>query len=313
MAFFLALDIGGTKTDYLLADEIREFARVRTGTIKRMRTDASTAAANLDQALAELTALSGVSPRQITRTCIGTAGETVPLVTNWLREAFAFRVSGNLTLLGDVEIALDAAFQGGVGVLAMAGTGSNVAGRMPDGTLVTAGGWGPELADQGSGHKIGREGLRAAFLAKDEGRPTSLLDAVLKFWQLASIDLLVEYANSRPAPDFSRLTEIILHCASQGDAVAAEVLRREGEDLAWLVRVVIRRIQNSPGGSTLPSLAFTGSIMEKVQPVRDALIAAVRTEFPAIHTLDGVVDPVAGALWRARTGGFVEPTPSPQA
>ena len=68
MAYFLALDIGGTKTDYLLADETTELARVRTGTIKRMRTDAATAAANLDQALSELTALTGISPKAITRT-----------------------------------------------------------------------------------------------------------------------------------------------------------------------------------------------------------------------------------------------------
>ena len=299
MAYFLALDIGGTKTDYLLADETHELSRVRTGTIKRMRTDASTAATNLDQALAQLTALSGVSPQAITRTCIGTAGETVPLVTDWLREAFAARVSGDLLLLGDVEIALDAAFQGGIGVLAMAGTGSNVAGRMPDGTLVTAGGWGPELADQGSGHKIGREGVRAALLARDEQRPTLLLDAVLDFWQLTSLDLLIEFGNSRPAPDFSRLTEVVLRCAIAGDAVAAEVLRREGEDLAHLVRVVFRRI-HAAAPNTLPSLAFTGSIMEKVLPVRDALIAAVRSEFPTLHTLEGVIDPIAGALWRAR-------------
>ena len=299
MAHFLALDIGGTKTDYLLADDTRELARVRTATIKRMRTDASTAASNLDQALSQLTALSGVSPQAITRTCIGTAGETVPLVTDWLREAFAARVSGDLLLLGDVEIALDAAFQGGIGVLAMAGTGSNVAGRMPDGTLVTAGGWGPELADQGSGHKIGREGVRAALLARDEQRPTLLLDAVLDFWQLTSLDLLIEFGNSRPAPDFSRLTEVVLRCATAGDAVATEVLRREGEDLAHLVRVVFRRI-HAAAPHTLPSLAFTGSIMEKVLPVRDALIAAVRSEFPTLHTLEGVIDPIAGALWRAR-------------
>jgi N-acetylglucosamine kinase-like BadF-type ATPase len=188
----------------------------------------------------------------------------------------------------------------------MAGTGSNVAGRKADGTLVTAGGWGPELADQGSGHKIGREGLRAALLARDEQRPTMLLDAVLDFWQLASLDLLIEYGNARPAPDFSRLTEVILRCANQGDAVAAEVLRKEGEDLAWLVRVVVRRllaaVPNASAQPTLPAIAFTGSIMEKVQPVREALIAAVRTEFPAIQTLDGVIDPIAGALWRARTG-----------
>jgi glucosamine kinase len=299
MAYYLALDIGGTKTDYLLADETHELARVRTGTIKRMRTDASTAAANLDQALTQLTNHTGISPKAITRTCIGTAGETVPLVTDWLREAFAARVSGDLILLGDVEIALDAAFQGGIGVLAMAGTGSNVAGRMPDGTLVTAGGWGPELADQGSGHKIGREALRAALLARDQQRPSLLIGAVLKFWKLASLDLLIEYANSRPAPDFSQLTEIVLRCANQGDAVAAEVLRREGEDLARLVRVVLRRIHAASPGDA-PALAFTGSIMEKVEPVRAALIAAVHSEFPTLHTLDGVVDPILGALWRAR-------------
>ena len=34
---FLALDAGGTKTDYVLVDETRELARARTGTIKRMR------------------------------------------------------------------------------------------------------------------------------------------------------------------------------------------------------------------------------------------------------------------------------------
>jgi N-acetylglucosamine kinase-like BadF-type ATPase len=298
MAFFLALDVGGTKTDYILADETRELARVRTGTIKRMRIDAKTAAANLDQALAELTRSSGVAMHSIARTCVGTAGETVPLVTDWLRDAIGSRVSGELILLGDVEIALDAAFHGGVGVLAMAGTGSNVAGRAPDGTLVTAGGWGPALADQGSGHRIGLEALRAAFLAKDEGRHTSLLKAILEFWQLGSIEHLVEFANAHPSPDFSRLTELILQHANRGDEVAASVLRREGEDLGYLVRLVLRRLQ-----PTLPPLAFTGSILEKVQPVRDALIAALHKEFPAIQTLDGVVDPIAGAVWRARTGG----------
>jgi glucosamine kinase len=298
MAFFLAIDVGGTKTDYVLADDTRELARARTGTIKRMRTDAQTAAANLDQALTELTSATGIAMSTITRTCIGTAGETVPLVTDWLRESITTRVSGELILLGDVEIALDAAFHGGIGVLAMAGTGSNVAGRNAQGTLITAGGWGPALADQGSGHRIGLEALRASFLAKDEGRPTPLLDAILKFWDLASLDHLVEFANGRPAPDFSRLTELILDHANAGDPIAASVLRQEGEDLGWLVRLVLRQLPLNP----LPRLAFTGSILEKVKPVRDTLIASVQSEFPNLIAIEGVVDPIAGALWRARTG-----------
>ena len=315
MAFFLALDVGGTKTDYVLADDTRTLARVRTGTIKRMRTDADTAAANLEQALSELSALTGVSMHSVTRTCVGTAGETVPLVTDWLRAAIASRVSGDLILIGDVEIALDAAFQDGSGVLVLAGTGSNVAGRTHDGRLTTAGGWGPALADQGSGHRIGQEALRAAFLARDEGRPTQLLEAVLEFWQLAGIDLLIEHANSRPGPDFSSLTPLVLRHAQGGDKVAAAVLRREGEDLAWLVRLVLRRLQQSAlssGADTQlapPALAFAGSIMEYISPVREALIAAVRQEFPTIQALDGVIDPIDGALWRARTGHIPPPRP----
>jgi glucosamine kinase len=310
MAFFLAVDAGGTKTDVVLADETRELARVRTGTIKRLRTDAATATANLEAALTELTERTGISMQSITRTCVGTAGETVPLVKDWLRESITTRVGGELILLGDVEIALDAAFFGRPGVLAMAGTGSNVAGRTCDGRLTTAGGTGPALSDQGSGHRIGTEALRAMFLARDEGRATLLLEAVLEFWQLDSLDLLIEYANRQPAPDFSRLTEVVLRCAELGDAVAAAVLQREGEELGYLVRLVVRRLQKASAslGSSklreLPAIAFTGSIMERVAPVRSALIAAVRAEFPEIETREGVIDPIAGAVWRARRGDF---------
>jgi N-acetylglucosamine kinase-like BadF-type ATPase len=303
MSLFLALDAGGTKTDYVLADDTRELARVRTGTIKRMRTDAVTATTNLEAALADLTTASGIPMHTITRTCIGTAGNTVPLVADFLREQFTARVSGELILVGDVEIALDAAFHGGPGVLVLAGTGSNIAARLTDGTLTAAGGWGPALADQGSGHRIGHEALRAIFLAHDEGRTTELLAAITDFWQLDTADSLnhlVEFANRIPTPDFSRLTELVLRCATAGDPVAQSVLRKEGEDLAWLVRLILRRFNATP--ATLPSIAFAGSIMEKVAPVREALIAAVRQEFPTIQTLPGVVDPIDGALWRARTG-----------
>jgi N-acetylglucosamine kinase-like BadF-type ATPase len=305
MSLFLALDSGGTKTDYVLADETRELARVRTGTIKRMRVDAETARQNLDMALSELSAKTGFSMADVTRTCIGTAGESISLVRDWVQETFRAKVGGGLLILGDVEIALDAAFPGQSGVLVMAGTGSNVVGRTKDGLLVPAGGWGPALADQGSGHRIGHESLRAIFLAKDEERTTSLLPAVLDFWRLASLDRLVEFANSVPSPDFSTLTGVVCHCAEQGDEIALEVLRQQGEELAYLVRLVIRRLRVAARENTwTPPIAFTGSILENIPPVRNALIEAVQREFPSVNAPDQPVDPLQGALWRARTGNF---------
>ncbi len=301
MSLFLGIDAGGTKTDYALADETTVLARVRGGTIKRMRTDALTASTHLDEALRQLTLAASVDLRAVARTCIGTAGETVPLVVDWLRDALGARIGGALLVLGDVEIALEAAFPDEGGVVVIAGTGSNVAGRIKGDRVTTVGGYGPVLADQGSGHRIGQQALRAAFLALDEGRPTDLLEAILRFWKLASEEALIAYANSLPAPDLSTLTTPVLACAASGDQIASDVLRAQGVELAYLVRLMMRRLQRAAGSEHwTPPLAFTGSIVEHVPLVREALLADVRQEFPELAVREGVVDPIDGAIARAR-------------
>ena len=301
MAYFLALDAGGTKTDYVLADEHEILARVRTGTIKRLRADAETATRHLEEGLTRLSLESGISMQHVQSTCVGTAGETVALVTDWLRAEIQSRVRGDLLLLGDVEIALDAAFPGQAGILVLAGTGSNVAGRTHRGPIVTVGGWGPVLADQGSGHRIGHQALRAVALARDQSRPTALFEEVLAFWQLTSFDQLVEHANRSPLPDFSRLASVVVHTAERGDSLAQEILRQQGQELGEMVRALIPRLQATQDANFTPQLAFAGSIMENVSSVRNALVHTVQAEFPSAEVLAGVVDPVHGALWRART------------
>ena len=86
--------------------------------------------------------------------------------------------------------------------------------------------------------------------------------------------------------------------------IAREVLECEGRQLGYLVRLLIRRMRNTPGSEFfVPSLAFAGSIMKNVHPVRDALIADVHSEFPQTDAMLGVVDPIEGALLRAREVG----------
>ena len=311
MRYFLGVDAGGTKTEFVLGDETRELARVRTGTIKRMKAAETTTDATLRDGLTQLSALSGVSMSAIARCCIGTAGESVPLVVDWLRAAFGRYVGGELLLLGDVEIALDAAFFGKRGVLVLAGTGSNVAGRAANGKIVTAGGWGPAMADQGSGHFIGLEGLRRGFLAIDQRRSSRLLDAAKEHWNLASLGELIEFANSNPSPDYSRLAPLVVACAQTGDIVALEVLAQGGIDLAHLAGLVIEHLRSIEAVRAesieadakqfeLPGVAIAGSILERVLPVREAMRAALQKKYPGIVVADTPADPPAGALWNAR-------------
>ena len=168
MPFYLAIDAGGTSTRCLLADADRILARATTGSVKLMRVSEPEATARLHAVLDDAAATAGVSLGNITRTCFGLAGLTIPAVRAWATAAIAAKVSGPLLLLGDEEIALDAAFRGGPGILVIAGTGSNAIGRAPSGTLHGAGGWGPILGDEGAGYWIGLESIRAAFRAQDQ-------------------------------------------------------------------------------------------------------------------------------------------------
>jgi N-acetylglucosamine kinase-like BadF-type ATPase len=306
MQYFLGVDAGGTKTTFVVGDASRELARVQSGTIKRMKADAETTEANLRGALEELHGKTGVGWAEIVRCCIGTAGETVPLVVEWLREAFARHVGGELIIVGDVDIALDSAFFGKRGVLVLAGTGSNVAGRAATGETVTAGGWGPAMADQGSGHFLGLEGLRRGFLAIDERRRTRLLDGAQEFWKLGSMAELIQFANGNPAPEYSKLAPLVVAAAEQGDAVAQEVVEQGGADLAMLAGLVIEHIRALEAEAgvdfEVPAVALAGSILERAAPVRDALIAELRRRYAGITVMEKPADPPAGALWRARQG-----------
>jgi len=309
MPYFLAVDAGGTKTEFALADEERELLRVRTGAIQRQRVNEQVATQNLSDAIYQLETVSGVEMRSVSRCCVGTSGDTVPLIMSWMHEAFSRRVGGELLLLGDVEIALDACFHGGRGVLVLAGTGSNVAGRAGSGEIVTAGGWGPALADQGSGHFIGKEALRRGFLAIDQDDPaqqTTLLARAIQHWKLPSFAALIEHANGNPAPDFSTFAPLVVAAAAEGDPVAKDVLHAGGLDLAYLAGLVIKRIRKlesaANGSFAPPAIAVAGSILGKVPAVRDVLAESLRLTYPDIHVIETPADPITGALWRARRG-----------
>lgn len=301
MGLFLAIDAGGTKTRCLLADEKRVLARAATGTVKLMRVAEQEATARLRAMLAEVAGEAGVSLREAKRTCFGLAGLSGPAARTWATEGMAGLVGGELILCGDEEIALDAAFAGGPGILVIAGTGANAIGRGPDGKLVGAGGWGPVLGDEGSGYWIGLEAVRAALRAQGwiglAGEATGLLREIERQWGVGSIGELVAKGNERPGPDFSALAPLVARRAGDGDALAAEILERAGEELAELVALVFRKMDVAETG-----VAFTGSVLEHIGAVRAAMRLRLAVDVPEVHMGEAAVDPLDGALWRARHG-----------
>jgi N-acetylglucosamine kinase-like BadF-type ATPase len=265
-----------------------------------LRVSKEQAQENLCALLAEVARSSGVDLRQIAASCVGTAGLRLPQTDGWMREILSACAGGKIVVRGDEEIALDAAFPGGAGVLPMAGTGSNTLGRTSTGVRITVGGWGPALGDQASGYWIGHQGLRAAVRAKDFGQPTPILERVVTFWKAGSLSEVVNMAHA--APDFSLLAPLVVQCAEEGDAVAQEVLERGGRLLGEDAVEAFRQVRQLEPEQPMPSIALAGSILEKVAFVRGSLTETIHRALPTVEILPEVVDPVMGALWRARQG-----------
>jgi glucosamine kinase len=62
----------------------------------------------------------------------------------------------------------------------------------------------------------------------------------------------------------------------------------------------VRRLRALEPDSALPGIAFVGSILEKVAFVRESMIDTIRRSLPQVHVMPEAVDPIQGALWRAR-------------
>ena len=302
MAYFVALDSGGTKTECWLGDETQVLGRAVCGTVKLTRVGQEVATERLQRLLAEVSEQSRVALHDVTNTCVGIAGYTITEVREWAARVVGALVGGNVEVCGDEEIALDAAFRGGPGILVIGGTGSAVVGRCVDGTEFRAGGWGPGIGDEGSGYWIGKEALREAFRAMDMAHDgttgTGLVDAIRVAWGLKDVGEIVAFANSRPGPDFAALAPVVMRYAAGGDLVALNVLERAGVELGQQVAIVWRKMQAR--GETTAQVAYTGSVVEKIAVVSNRMRGWIEHSCAELHVIDGAVNAMEGAMWKAR-------------
>ena len=301
MAIYVALDAGGTKTQCWVADETRVLGRATGGTVKIMMAGEEMAAERLREVIFEASSAAGIDPKSVSRTCMGLAGISSESTRAWAERTLRGIVGGELDLCGDEEIALDAAFHGGPGLLVVAGTGSNIVGRCSSGEIVSTGGWGPVIGDEGSGTWIGLEAIRAGLRAHDRGVPTCLLREIEAHWELDDLGELIAKANERSRPDFAELAMVVARCAEGGDALAMSVLDRAGAELAEQVSLAAGKMRASGSAAgDANHVAFTGSVLEKIARVRRSMEEHLHAALPEAQVAQQAVESMEGALWRAR-------------
>jgi glucosamine kinase len=311
VAYYLGVDGGGSKTSCVVGDESALLATVTAGPSNITRVGGIRAREALHQAIREACAAAEITPRQLQRSCIGAAGVGRPEVADNVRKIVGEVISGEIEVVGDMQIALAAAFGAGPGVIVIAGTGSIAYGRDEQARTARAGGWGFAISDEGSAHWIGRAAVGALLQAADQageeqaGRdpvwPAAQLFREFKgVWRLDSLQQLARAANANP--DFAALFPTVLAAAESGDTVARGVMAQASRELAQLAGLVVRRLfpaQGSSVASAVP-MAMAGGVFRHSPMIRELFYNEVRATNRNIAVSSEVVDPVHGALQMAR-------------
>ncbi len=301
MPYYLGIDGGGTKTTCAVGDDSSVLATASAGPSNIVRVGEATTRESLHQAVRQACAAAGITPSQVLRTCVGGSGAARPELAAIVREFLAEMLSTPVDVVGDMQIALEAAFDQGPGVIVIAGTGSIAYGRDRQRKTVRAGGWGFAIGDEGSAHWIGRAAVIALLRASDQNEAagdSALAAALFRAWGVRSLSDLARAANSVPPPDFSALFPAVL---ATKDELAAQVLRSAGRELAQVADIAIGRLFAKAEPGPVP-VGMVGGVFRHAELVRQVFYNELRRLDPRAEVIPQVVEPVEGALRMARRG-----------
>jgi len=296
MALYLGIDGGGSKTACVVGDESTVLATAVAAGSNLLRVGEQQAREALHGAIRQACESAALSPAELRGTCAGIAGVARPDVQRTIQQFLAEMIPGNLEVVGDMEIALEAAFGEAPGVIVISGTGSIAFGRDSKGRTARAGGWGFAASDEGSGYWIGRRAIAALLRLRDEGGNSPLMHAIRKAWGVDTDEKFILALNAVPPPAFAELFPAVAAAAESGDPLAALVLAEAAGELAALGSVVARRLF---AGEAVP-VAISGGVFQRSASVRECFRAGLMAAVPGSSVRLELVDPVNGALMRAR-------------
>ena len=255
---FIAIDGGGTKTEFVLFNKDGEVLEHYIGG------GSNPNAFGVDAAVNELRrGLDALSAGEIGVSAIfgGIAGcgsaEIARTITAKLKKLYPV---SQITLTSDIENVISAAECGEDAIAVIAGTGSSVFAKC-GGALHRFGGWGYLYDRSYSGYDLGRDAIRATLAAEEgSGSKTKLcelIEARLGYRPTEALSKLYTMTTS----DVAALASDVLTAYDRGDAVAREIVTSAIKTLAHHIKTAMakhptcRRIIISGG------LASRGDIM----------------------------------------------------
>jgi glucosamine kinase len=186
----------------------------------------------------------------------------------------------------------------GADLVVIAGTGSLVCSRTPDGSYQTSGGRGWIVGDRGSAASLGRALLE--WFSDDPGSAGARI-AVAVERQLGSADwrAIVRCLSTAtsPAALLARAAPVLTCAAEHGASWASELLDQEMAALAGLAG---RHIKRHLAGREVTRVALSGGVWNSAA-AESSFTAAMKRAHPGLEVTRSRLSPLDGALRLAET------------
>ncbi len=212
---------------------------------------------------------------------------------------FAARVQrehdGPTRVVNDVELLAPAAGLDDA-IAVIAGTGSKVVGHGPDGAVISAGGHGFLIDDEGSAPWIAREAVSAVVEADDQGLEPDVLAKMLMehFGVVGVVEAGHAFASIVSLTNWARLCPLVFDAADRGSTIAASVVTSAAVALARDVALVHRR------GAVGNDVLCAGGVMTNQPRLYGELVREIGEINAGLSVRLLTVPPVMGALALAR-------------
>jgi len=300
----MGIDGGASRTRILLADRSASpLARSEVaGSLLEPKSE-DRVGRRLVEAIRTLAESSGVV-LPVETICVGLAGSgsrpgaRAALEAHLLKEG----VSRRVMIVSDADIAHADAFGEAPGILLVAGTGSIGVARAPgDGAgvpLHRVGGWGATIGDEGSGYRLGLEGIRAAIRGEEgRGPATTLSRRIPERVGVEVVGELFLWAECADKSEIGALGPEVVREAERGDAVASRLVDEATGGVvahALALRRLLFEGSTGEGAADGVTTAMTGGLLDPGGPLRNPVIERLRREGFDVH--EGRVDPARGAV-----------------
>lgn len=274
--YYLGIDGGGTKTTCLVCDDtLKEVYRYVGSSINFYSEGFEKARRNMSDMLENIKENTGIA--HFAGVCVGSSA-LFGRADEETRNKFCDGVFScdKILMDSDLFIALKACETENP-LVVIAGTGSMTAALTPDGKVITKGGYGYILGDEGSGYRIAVDAIRAAVRSLDgTGEKTVLGEKLLEFSSVSSKEDLPTffYSSDTDRKKTASFATTVLLSADNGEKTSLKILENQAYELSLTVKALIRELPEKPsvflyGGIFEHSEIFSNYFKKNIEELCD--------------------------------------------